>query len=77
MLLMVSVFMRARKKPVTTGVEQLLHETAIALSDFDTSGWVYVHSETWRAVTRSPIKKGQRLRVLRVDGLTLEVAPEE
>lgn len=77
MLLMVSVFMRARKRPVATGVEQLLHETAIALDDFDTSGLVDIHGETWRAVTRAPIRKGQRLRVLHVDGLTLEVAPEE
>jgi membrane-bound serine protease (ClpP class) len=77
MLLMVSVFMRARKSRVVTGVEQLLHETAIALDDFETSGLVDIHGETWRAVTRSPLKKGQRLRVLRVDGLTLEVAPEE
>jgi membrane-bound serine protease (ClpP class) len=77
MLLMVSVFMRARKKQVMTGVEQLLHETAVALEDFDTSGLVDIHGETWRAVTRAPIKKGQRLRVLRVDGLTLEVAAQE
>lgn len=76
MLLMVSVFMRARKRQVETGVEQLLHGTAIALNDFETSGLVDIHGETWRAVTRTSIKKGQRLRVLRVDGLTLEVAPE-
>lgn len=77
MLLMGTVFMRARKKQVTTGVEQMLHETAIALDDFETSGLVDIHGETWRAVTRDPVKKGQRLRVLRVDGLTLEVAAEE
>jgi membrane-bound serine protease (ClpP class) len=77
MLLMGTVFMRARKKQVITGVEQLLHETAIALNDFETSGLVDIHGETWRAVTRAPVKKGQRLRVLRVDGLTLEVAAEE
>ena len=77
MLLMVSVFVRARKRQVATGVEQLLQEPAVALNDFDTSGLVDIHGETWRAVTRAPIKKGQRLRVLRVDGLTLEVAPEE
>jgi membrane-bound serine protease (ClpP class) len=77
MLLMGTVFMRARKKQVITGVEQLLHETAIALGDFEMSGLVDIHGETWRAVTRAPVKKGQRLRVLRVDGLTLEVAPEE
>ena len=77
MLLMGTVFMRARKRQVVTGVEQLLHETAIALDDFETSGLVDIHGETWRAVTRAPIKKGQRLRVLRVDGLTLEVVAEE
>jgi membrane-bound serine protease (ClpP class) len=77
MLLMGTVFMRARKRQVMTGAEQLLHETAIALDDFEASGLVDIHGETWRAVTRAPIKKGQRLRVLRVDGLTLEVAAEE
>lgn len=77
MLLMVSVFMRARKAQVTTGVEQLLQGTAIALEDFDTSGRVDIHGEMWRAVTQTPVKKGQHLRVLRVDGLTLQVAPHE
>lgn len=77
MLLMVSVFMRARKKQVVSGVEQMLNETAVALEDFDTSGLVDIHGETWRAVTRAPVKKGQHLRVLRVDGLTLEVAAQE
>jgi membrane-bound serine protease (ClpP class) len=77
MLLMVSVFMRARKRQVATGVEQMLLDTAIALNDFDASGLVDIHGETWRAVTQTPISKGQRLKVLRVDGLTLEVAPKE
>lgn len=77
MLLMAHVFMRSRKTRVMTGAEQLLQETAIALNDFETSGLVDIHGETWRAVTRDPIRKGQRLRVLRVDGLTLEVVAEE
>ena len=77
MLLTVTLLMRSRKAQVTTGVEQLLHGTAIALEDFDTSGHVDIHGERWRAVTQTPIKKGQPLRVLRVDGLTLEVAPRE
>jgi membrane-bound serine protease (ClpP class) len=77
MLVTVSVFMRARKVPVTTGVEQLLQGTAVALEDFDSAGRVDIHGETWNAVTRSALRKGQRLRVLRVDGLTLEVAPLE
>jgi membrane-bound serine protease (ClpP class) len=77
MLLTVSLFMRARKAPVTSGVEQLLQETAVALEDFETTGHVRIHGEMWQAVARAPVKKGQQLRVLRVDGLTLEVEPRE
>lgn len=77
MMLTVTLFMRARKAPVTSGVEQLLRETPVALEDFDTTGHVRVHGEIWQAVARTPVKKGQQLRVVRVDGLTLEVVPRE
>lgn len=77
MLLIAGIFMRTRRTQVATGAEQMLHEIAIALDDFSTSGLVDIHGETWRASTRAPVTKGQRLRVLRVDGLTLEVAPLE
>lgn len=77
MLLTVTLFMRARKAPVTSGVEQMLRETAVAMEDFESTGYVTIHGETWRAVAQAPVKKGQRLQVMRVDGLTLEVAPRE
>lgn len=77
MLLTARVFMRSRHARVVTGVEQLLQERAVALEDFATVGRVDVHGETWRAVTRTPVTKGAHLKVLRVDGLTLEVAPSE
>ncbi|HEY0940055.1 MAG TPA: nodulation protein NfeD [Steroidobacter sp.] len=77
MLLTVTLFMRARKAPVTSGVEQMLHETAVAMEDFDTTGHVTIRGEIWQAVARAPVKKGQRLQVVRVDGLTLEVVPRE
>lgn len=77
MLLIAVIFMRTRRTHVATGAEQMLHETATALNDFTTSGFVDIHGETWRATTRAPVTKGQRLRVLRVDGLTLDVTPLE
>lgn len=77
MLVTVGVFMRARRAPVTTGVEQMLQGTAIALEDFETTGRVDIHGEIWNAVASAPVRKGQRLRVSRVDGLTLEVEPLE
>jgi membrane-bound serine protease (ClpP class) len=77
MLLTVGMFMRSRRARVATGVEQMLQEPAVALEDFDRAGRVDIRGESWRAVTRTPVKKGARLKVLRVDGLTLEVAPGE
>jgi membrane-bound serine protease (ClpP class) len=75
-LLIATYFARSRKRPVITGVDQLLHEPAIAIDDFDRSGRVRIRGEVWNAITNSPVKVGQRLRVTRVDGLTLEVRPD-
>jgi membrane-bound serine protease (ClpP class) len=77
MLFTAGLFMRSRRARVATGVEQMLQEHAVALEDFDSAGRVDIRGEIWRAVTQAPVKKGARLKVLRVDGLTLEVAPRE
>lgn len=74
-LLSASFFARARRRPVVTGVDQLLDEPAIALAAFERSGPVRIRGEIWNAVARSRVQAGDRLRVIRVDGLTLEVEP--
>jgi membrane-bound serine protease (ClpP class) len=76
-LLMGAYFMRARRKPVVTGPEQLLSEPAIAIADFERSGPVRIRGEIWNAVARAPVRKDERLRVVRVEGLTLEVQSDE
>jgi membrane-bound serine protease (ClpP class) len=69
----VSYAMRARARPVVTGVEQLLGETAVAVDDFAHTGLVRVRGELWRAVTRDPVKSGDTLRIRQVEGLTVTV----
>ena len=76
-LLIATYFRRSRKRPVVTGAEQLLAEPATALGAFERTGLVRVRGEIWNAVTREAVKEGQRLRVVRIDGLTLEVEPDE
>jgi membrane-bound serine protease (ClpP class) len=73
---MIWLAMRARMLPVVSGAEEMTREVATALEDFDREGAVRVHGERWRAQTRTPIRKGQRLRVRKVDGLVLHVEPD-
>jgi len=61
-------------RPVT-GAEQMIGSIGVALEDFETQGWVRVHSESWNARTHSRALKGQKVRVLAMDGLTLTVEP--
>jgi len=67
--------MRARRRPVVSGVEQLIGSVGVVLSDGEGEGWVRVHSEQWRARAGAPLKQGQRVRVTGKEGLVLTVAP--
>lgn len=66
---------KARQRPVVAGREELIGATAVALEDFDGSGYVFAHGERWRAQSRQPVRSGEAVTVTGVQGLTLEVAP--
>ena len=68
-------FMRSRRRPVETGAEQMLREIAIATESFEHTGFVRVRGELWRANSATPVQEGQQLRIVKADGLTLEVVP--
>jgi membrane-bound serine protease (ClpP class) len=73
----VSFAVRARRRPVVSGAEGLLLEMAEATEDFERQGLVRVQGELWQAVSRQPVRAGQRLRIRKVDGLTVEVEPAQ
>lgn len=75
-LLIATYFTRSRKRPVVTGAAQMFTEPAVAMGDFERTGMVRIRGEIWNAVSREPVKNGQQLRVVRIDGLTLEVEPD-
>jgi membrane-bound serine protease (ClpP class) len=68
-----------RKKKPLTGTEEMIGSIGRTLADFDHEGHVRVHGEIWSARTRTPLRKGQMVRVLSIDGLTLivERIPED
>ncbi|MBF8292992.1 MAG: Nodulation protein NfeD, partial [Steroidobacteraceae bacterium] len=69
--------MRARRRPVATGREQLVGDTAEAVDSFTSQGQVRIYGELWNAVSSKPVTAGQQLRIDRVQGLTLHVTPIE
>jgi membrane-bound serine protease (ClpP class) len=76
LFLVVGMALKARRRPVVSGREELIGSAGEVLEDCDGEGWARVHSETWRIRTRSPLRAGQRVRVAAMDGLLLEVIPE-
>jgi membrane-bound serine protease (ClpP class) len=73
----VGMALKSRRRPVVSGVEQLLGSEAVVISDFENNGEVFVHSEAWSAQSDKPLSKGQRVRVIGINGLILEVEPME
>ena len=69
--------MRSRSWKVATGREELLSEEGEVTEPVGTApGMVRIHGELWRAATaEGEIPRGARVRVKKVDGLTLEVEP--
>jgi len=67
--------MKSRVRPVVSGAEEMTDVAASALEDFDRQGAVWAHGERWNAESAQPVRKGQSLRISRVDGLLLHVEP--
>ena len=72
----VALALRARKRPVVSGSEELLGAHGTALEDFEHEGWVRVAGERWRATSTNRVQRGQALRVKSRTGLTLVVEPD-
>ncbi|MDR7098456.1 membrane-bound serine protease (ClpP class) [Lysobacter niabensis] len=66
---------RARRLPVVTGMQELVGHLAIATGDFQGRGQVRIRGEVWQAVSLSPVRRGQSVRVQAMAGLVLEVVP--
>ncbi len=75
MFFVVSMAIRARRRPVSTGQEEMLGAAGEVLEDFEHEGWARIHSETWRVKSPTPLARGTRVRVTGVSGLVLDVEP--
>ncbi len=69
--------LKARRRPVVSGSEELVGAAGLVLDDLADEGWARVHSEQWRVKSAVPLKRGQPVRVTGRDGLVLTVAPQD
>lgn len=76
LILVVSMLLRARRRPVVSGREQLVGAAGEALEDLQGEGWARVHGESWRVRCAAPLKRGERLRVTAINGLVLDAVPD-
>ena len=73
LFLVVGMALKSHRRPVVSGHEELIGSTGQTL---DQEGWARIHGETWRIRSSVPLKAGQRVRVVAMHGLTLEVVPD-
>lgn len=72
-LFVVGMAIKGRHRPIVSGREELVNEIGEVIDDFDKEGWIRVHGELWQAQTNVPLHRGQKVRVVAINGLTLLV----
>jgi membrane-bound serine protease (ClpP class) len=68
--------MRGYRRPVVSGSDAMLGSTGRVLEVAEGEIWAQVMGERWRVASNEPLVPGQRIRVVGMRGLTLEVAAE-
>jgi membrane-bound serine protease (ClpP class) len=72
---MASVALKTQRRAVVIGGQELIGAVAEVAEATADGGWARIHGENWRVVSRTPLRPGQKVRVLARNGLVLEVAP--
>ena len=73
--MVVGLALRARRRPVVTGAEQMIGAEGEILEVKDDEIWARVHSELWRVHCHEPLSPGMKIKVTTRHDLVLEVAP--
>jgi len=73
-IFLISLGIHAQFKKKASGKEGFVGKTGTAKTDITAAGGtVFVHGEYWNAVSDRTIKKGDKVKVIEVDGMTLKV----
>jgi membrane-bound serine protease (ClpP class) len=75
-LLVMILLVRARRRAVVTGPQEMIGSKGQVIEWDGHSGRVRVHGEVWQARAAPALHPGRRIRVADIDGLILIVEPE-
>lgn len=73
LILLMGYVWRSQRRKAVSGAEQLTGSEAVVLEWQDGEGYVWAQGERWHARGNDEFAAGQKLRVKRLDGLTLVV----
>lgn len=68
-------FTALRRRPARIGHEHMIGSLGVAVEDFRNEGHVRLEGERWNARSSAALRRGQQVRVVAVEGLTLKVEP--
>ena len=72
-IIIVFLVIKSQTKRPVTGNEGLINMCGDAFTDVYEDGKVFVHGEYWNAKSSSPVNKGDKIRVVKVEGMQLTI----
>jgi membrane-bound serine protease (ClpP class) len=66
-------FLARKKKKAFCGPERLLGEVGEVKEWRHKEGYVFIYGELWKAVSDIPLKKGDKVIIRKMEGLTVKV----
>ena len=76
-LVVVRMAVRARRAPIVSGVASLVGADGEMVDDAADIGWATIRGETWQVATDARLSRGQKIRVVGMDGVMPRVAAAE
>ena len=78
-IVLVRAVVVSHKRKVVSGKEGLIGEIGRAqtLISRDKEGKVFIHGEIWDSLSKEEVKEGEKIEVVKVDGMVLEVKKRE
>jgi membrane-bound serine protease (ClpP class) len=72
-VVLVRLVVMSRRRKSVVGPQSMVGEVGVAANEVHDQGKVMVRGEYWNAHSDRPIPAGTRVRVIKVDGLKIEV----